>query len=279
MEQSQASVGRICPRGASYYTWQRGDTAQSVASANSTTVQAMQVLNPDVNFTTIPAGTEICLPSQVYTCISGQPYTVSSGDTFTSIAAALGITTFELLERNPGVSPDSLVAGQVLCVPDTTTDPGQVPVIPLPNPGEGPAIPDRPSTPTIPSIPSIPSVPIVPIIPIVPSNPCPTGYTYSSVQSGESYADLLIRHNVSYRAMRAANPGLTPGGLIAGTRYCAPPWGMRQTCSGLTTYTIQPGETLNSIAQNLRTTRGRLLALNPCLLPSDFSSGTVICIP
>ena len=83
--------GRICPRGASYYTWQAGDTAQSVAQRNGTTVQALQVLNPDVNFATLPAGTEICLPSQSYTCISGAPYTVQPGDSFTSIAAALGV--------------------------------------------------------------------------------------------------------------------------------------------------------------------------------------------
>ena len=36
---------------------------------------------------------------------------------------------------------------------------------------------------------------------------------------------------------------------------------------------------INTIAADLRISRGRLLALNPTLLPSDFSSGTVICIP
>jgi LysM repeat protein len=51
--------GRICPRGASYYVWKAGDTAQSVAQASGTTVQALTVLNPDVNFSTLPAGTEI----------------------------------------------------------------------------------------------------------------------------------------------------------------------------------------------------------------------------
>ena len=72
-------------------------------------------------------------------------------------------------------------------------------------------------------------------------------------------------------------PAVT-GYLIAGTAYCAPPSGTRQTCAGLRSYTIQPRETLDTLAVRFRTTRGRLLSLNPTLLPSDFSSGTVICI-
>ncbi|MBQ8200307.1 MAG: LysM peptidoglycan-binding domain-containing protein [Clostridia bacterium] len=264
--------GRICPRGASYYTWQAGDTAQSVAQANGTTVQALQVLNPDVNFATLPAGTEICLPSQSYTCISGRPYTVQAGDTFTSIADSLGITTYELAERNPGVAQDSIVVGQVLCIPFASSGNGSGSV-------DQPAEPDTPNLPT-PSVPSRPGMPSTPPIVIIPTQPaCPAGYTRSTVAAGDTYADLLIRHNVSYRAMRAANPRLSPGFLVAGASYCAPPHGTRETCTGLQPYTILAGETLDTLAADLRTTKGRLLALNPNLLPSDFTQGTIICIP
>ena len=262
--------GRICPRGASYYTWRAGDTAQAVAQRNGTTVQALQVLNPDVNFATLPAGTEICLPSQSYTCISGAPYTVRAGDTFTSIAAAYGIATYELLERNPGVSPDNLMVGQVICVPFASS--GDEPDI------NQPAQPDSPNLPT-PSRPSQPDRPTPPVI-IVPTQPaCPAGYTRTSVAAGETYADLLVKHNVSYRAMRTANPRLSPGYLIAGQTYCAPPHGTRAVCSGTQPYTVLAGETLDTIAADLGVTRGRLLSLNPTLLPSDFTQGAVICIP
>ena len=260
--------GRICPRGASYYVWKAGDTAQSVAQANGTTVQALAVLNPDVNFATLPAGTEICLPSQSYTCISGAPYTVRPGDTFTSIAAALGVTTYELLERNPGVAPDNLMVGQVICVPfaSSDTDPD----------ADQPAQPDSPLLPT-PSLPSRPSTPPIVIVPTQPA--CPAGYTRTAVSAGETYADLLVKHNVSYRAMRTANPRLAPGALIAGQTYCAPPHGTRAVCTGTQAYTVLPGETLSTIAADLGVTRGRLLSLNPNLLPSDFTAGAVICIP
>ena len=266
--------GRICPRGASYYTWQVGDTLRSVAQQAGTTVQAMQLTNPDVDFSTIAIGTEICLPSQSYTCVSGMAYSVRAGETFTSIAEDFGISVYELAERNPGVDQNNLMVGQILCVPFMNGG----------NNGSGnqPAEPSTPSLPT-PSLPSQPNRPTTPPVVIVPSTPsvntCPSGYTRDIVRAGQTYADLLLRHNVSYRAMRSANPRLSPSYMVIGQTYCAPPTGSRQTCQNLKSYTILPGEDLETLAADLRTTKGRLLALNPTLLPSDFSSGTVICIP
>ena len=264
--------GRICPRGASYYTWQAGDTLRSVTQQAGTTVQAMQLINPDVDFSTIAIGTEICLPSQSFTCVSGMAYSVRAGETFTSIAEDFGISTYELAERNPGVDQNNLIVGQVLCVPFMTGN------------GSGGSTnqPTQPSTPNLPtpSLPSQPSTPPVIIVPSTPSaNTCPSGYTRDIVRSGQTYADILLRHNVSYRAMRTANPRLSPGYLVVGQRYCAPPSGTRQVCQNLRTYTVLPGEDLETLAADLRITKGRLLSLNPTLLPTDFTEGTVICIP
>ena len=272
--------GRICPRGASYYTWQAGDTLRSVTQQAGTTVQAMQLINPDVDFSTIAVGTEICLPSQSYTCVSGMAYSVRAGETFTSIAEDFGISVYELAERNPGVDQNNLIVGQVLCVPFMTGSAGG-------NNGSAggsngsanqPAQPSTPILPT-PSLPSQPSTPPVVIVPTPVPSACPTSYTRDVVRSGQTYADLLLRHNVSYRAMRSANPRLSPGYLVVGQSYCAPPAGTRQVCQNLRSYTVLPGEDLEIVAAKLRITKGRLLALNPGLLPSDFSEGAVICIP
>ena len=225
-QQGRRAIGRVCPRGAESYTWQEGDTAERIARTYATTVQALQVINPGVDFATLTAGEEICLPNFIYTCISGQPYVVEDGDTFASIAARLGITTFELAERNPGVSQNNLTVGQMLCVPAKAddADDAQTPAIPLPDDGEYPALPDDSQTPVIP----LPDDGEYPALPDTPTRVCPSGYTLSAVQSGQSYADLLVQHNVSYRAMRSANPQLMPGYLIAGTAYCAPPSGTRR---------------------------------------------------
>ena len=271
--------GRICPRGASYYTWQAGDTLRSVAQQAGTTVQAMQLVNPDVDFSTLPIGTEICLPSQSYTCVSGMAYSVRAGETFTSIAEDFGISVYELAERNPGVDQNRLMVGQVLCVPFMTGGTGSAGG--NNNGMNQPAQPSTPNlpTPSLPSQPMQPSTPPVVIVPTPAPNTCPTGYTRDIVRSGQTYADLLLRHNVSYRAMRSANPRLSPGYLVVGQSYCAPPAGTRQICQNLQIYTILRGEDLEILAAKLRITKGRLLSLNPSLLPTDFTEGTVICVP
>lgn len=264
--------GRICPRGASYYTWQAGDTLRSVAQQAGTTVQAMQLVNPDVDFSTIPVGTDICLPSQSYTCVSGMAYSVRAGETFTSIAEDFGISVYELAERNPGVDQNNLMVGQVICVPFMTGDNGT---------NGSMNQPAQPSTPTLPtpSLPAQPSTPPVVIVPTPVPSACPSGYTRDVVRAGQTYSDLLLRHNVSYRAMRSANPRLSPGYLVVGQSYCAPPANTRQICQNLRSYTVLPGEDLEAIAAKLRITKGRLLSLNPGLLPTDFTEGNVICIP
>ena len=266
--------GRICPRGASYYTWQVGDTLQSVAQQAGTTLQAMQLVNPDVDFSAIAIGTDICLPSQSYTCVSGMAYSVRAGETFTSIAADFGISVYELAERNPGVDQNNLRVGQVICVPFMTGNNGN-------SSNNQPAQPSTPMlpTPSLPSQPTQPSTPPVVIRPTPVPNTCPSGYTQDFVRSGQTYADLLLRHNVSYRAMRSANPRLSPNYLVVGQSYCAPPANTRQVCQNLAYYTILPGEDLEIIAAKLRITKGRLLSLNPGLLPTDFTEGNVICIP
>lgn len=271
MQQNNQSTGRICPRGASYYMWKEGDTLTSVAMRNKTTAAAIEMLNPDLNFAAIPVGTEICMPSRALTCPSGQPYTIRNGDTFFGIARRLGITTAELLSRNPGISAEGLMPGQVICIPAQN---GSSDVL------DGTAQDNNTVTPDTPVLDgTAQDNNTVPPQPVRPVYACPTGYQAQRVQPGQSYADLLVDLNVSYRAMRSANPLLRPGAMVAGTPYCAPPAGTRETCTTGRRYTMEPGENLTSLARKLNTTKGRLLMLNPTLLPTDFSSGTVICIP
>lgn len=258
--------------------WKEGDTLASVALNYQTTASAIEILNPDVNFQTLAAGEEICIPARVQTCQAGQPYVIRQGDTFHTIARRLGVTDRELMARNPGVSAERLVPGQVICIPIQAESDVSSPVLDgtgqdnntvSPTPNGGPVLDGTAQD----------NNTVTPQQPVRPGFVCPVGYQAQRVRRGQTYADLLVDLNVSYRAMRSANPTLRPGYMVAGTAYCAPPAGTRETCSSSRRYTIEPGETLTSLAEKLNTTKGRLLMLNPSLLPTDFSSGTVICIP
>lgn len=111
-------------------------------------------------------------------------------------------------------------------------------------------------------------------------NCCPQGYESGSVRYGESYADILIRYDVSYQSFRQANPRLSPTALVPGQRFCVPPRDTTGGCGdGSTRMVIGEGETLSTLAANLRITVGRLLRLNPTLAPSEFTAGRQICVP
>lgn len=251
------NTGRICPRGASYYEWRAGDTVASVARANGITTQTLRLFNDDVDFAQIAQGDIICIPPRQLSCVSGQLYQVRIGDTYDRIAALFGISTVELRERNPDVSPESLVAGQYLCVPSATSSGGTG--------GTGGGTGGSGGANTCP--PNCAS--------------CASGTTGRTVRSGQTFTDLLIENDVSYSAMRSANPSLQPALLVAGQLYCVPPAGTRRLCQANArgSYIITGNRTLGEIASQFSVTQGQLLQANPMLAPSDFIAGRTICIP
>ena len=185
------------------------------------------------------------------TCAPENRYTVRAGDTFASVAQAYGITPGELTELNPYISPNLLIEGQVICVPAKPEATA---------PAEATALDEAAAA-------------------AVSQDRCPEGWQSLSVERGESYADLLVRGDISYRAMRIANPSLLPGRLRVGEAYCVPPREAQADCLPTSRrYTLAAGEDLAAVAQKFHMTRGRLLRLNPSLAPGEFVEGQVICL-
>lgn len=109
---------------------------------------------------------------------------------------------------------------------------------------------------------------------------CPAGYQQRVVRNSQSFTDLLLENNVSYNAMRAANPTLPTTRIAVGTRYCAPPSGARRQCAyGSRSYVMSQGESIYTLARTLGISAGRLLQANPALAPDDFLPGQEICLP
>lgn len=118
------------------------------------------------------------------------------------------------------------------------------------------------------------------VIPVRPVRRCPSGYGQGVVQNGQTFTDLLLQHNVSYQAMRSANPALPLTRLSPGTRYCIPPSGSRRLCpSGTQSYVMGQYEDLNTLAELFGVSPGLFLTVNTQLAPSDFTAGRVVCVP
>ena len=115
---------------------------------------------------------------------------------------------------------------------------------------------------------------------VYPIRRCPEGYSRGVVQNGQTFTDLLLQHNVSYQAMRAANPSLPVTRLSPGTLYCVPPSGSRRLCpSGSQSYVLGQYENLNTLAELFGVAPGVFLTLNTQLAPGDFTEGRVVCVP
>ena len=90
----------------------------------------------------------------------------------------------------------------------------------------------------------------------------------------------MLSSNVSLRALREYNEDIRLTALRPGDVLCVPPSGDRGLCeNGGPVYRLQEGDTLDEIVARNGTNVEQLLRLNPNLLPSDFVSGQVICLP
>lgn len=117
-------------------------------------------------------------------------------------------------------------------------------------------------------------------IPVGEGRSCPVGSSAYTVQQGQSVVDVMLASNVSMRALREYNEDIRLTALRPGDVLCVPPSGDRGLCeNGGPVYRMQEGDTLEEIAQLNGTNVEQLLRLNPNLLPSDFITGQVICLP
>ena len=109
---------------------------------------------------------------------------------------------------------------------------------------------------------------------------CPLGYTPKVTSGSQTFTDLLLENNVSYRAMQLANPNLPTSRLAPGKPYCAPPANSRRLCPyGARSYVMGVGESLETLVETEGVSPELLLVANPTLAPGDFAPGRVICLP
>lgn len=240
--------------------------------------------------------------------ICGYEYTVRRGDSFYLIAHRLGVPLRDLLEANSTINPARLMVGDVLCIPMEEDDAVQEPAQePTPTPSAPTEEPETPSaeqeetpepaqqTPQVVEVPEeAPSEIILEVEPAdlldhpatEPTTPsgststnetiaCPDGDCYT-VAAGETVTDIQLERDLTLNAIRQANPEVDVTALQGGEVLCLPKTDAPTVSS---TYTLRAEDTLESLALELDVSVGALLRSNPCLAPSGFREGTVICLP
>ncbi|MSU02855.1 LysM peptidoglycan-binding domain-containing protein, partial [Tissierella sp. DSM 105185] len=88
-------------------------------------------LNPGLNPNNLQIGQRICIPEGTTPpkqCPTGSfSYTIKSGDTLYNLAIKYNTTVEAIMKLNPGINPNNLQIGQVICIPQGTTPPRQCP--------------------------------------------------------------------------------------------------------------------------------------------------------
>lgn len=117
-----------CPPATVPHVIQPGDTYYTLAQRYNTTIPALVSANPLVNHNYLMVGQRICIPrQQIYPpCPERNFYQVQQGDTLNAIAQFYNVSLEELIAANPGIDPDYIMVGQIICIP-LATPPVQCP--------------------------------------------------------------------------------------------------------------------------------------------------------
>ncbi|MBE3580654.1 MAG: LysM peptidoglycan-binding domain-containing protein [Thermoanaerobacteraceae bacterium] len=225
---------------------------------------------------------------QIPPCPEGNLYTIRPGDTLFAIAQRFGISVDDLIEANPGIDPNNLQVGQIICIPLAVPPPVCPPgsTIYTIRAGDtffsiarrfGISVEDliRANPGIDPEALLIGQQICVPAAP--PPGVCPRGTFAYTIQAGDTFFRLAQRFGTTVEAIQEANPFVDPLNLQVGQLICIP---TRQRCpAGSFPYVIQPGDTFFLLAQRFNTTVASIQALNPNVDPNNLQIGQVICIP
>lgn len=108
---------------------------------------------------------------------------------------------------------------------------------------------------------------------------CPVKNCYV-VQAGDTLYAISRFYNISLDDLIEANPDIDPDHITPGQVICIPMPPSPASCpTGATSYTVQMGDTIYSIAKRTKMRLSSLLKANPNINPDALLVGQSICIP
>lgn len=186
-------------------------------------------------------------------CPTGtMPYTIKAGDTFYLIARTFGISVDALIAANPGVNPNNLQIGQVICVPTSTPPSSKCPTLRFGSQGAS----------------------VRELQTLLMAN----GFNPGAIDG--IFGSRTQSAVIAFQRSR----GLVQDGIVGvqtwtalGVNCGAPPV---FTCPpGSIIYTIRPGDTFYTLAIRFNTTVAAIERANPGVNPNQLQIGQEICIP
>lgn len=104
---------------------------------------------------------------------------------------------------------------------------------------------------------------------------CPNGTQPYTIMAGDTLYGIAMKFGTTVLNLIFLNPFLQPYNLVVGQVICVP----GTTCPDGTFYTIQPGDTLYTIATKHGVTVDAIINANPSLDPYNLMPGRMICMP
>lgn len=247
------------------YTVKRGDSFYLIAHRLGVPLRDLLEANADINPARLMVGDVLCIPMEEDDAPSPGVQTPAQTPIEPTQEPAQEPAAPEAVQNTPEivrVAPEPTPAPVPETVPETAA---AEPAVPQPTPE--PILEENLDTPA-----SDPSAGVS----AEASSGCADGSRHTVVE-GETAADIQLDAGLSLHTLQSANPTADLDRLTAGQVLCIPDKNV--PCPTVTTYVLQAGETLESVALRLNLSLGALLRANPCLAPADFTEGMCVSVP
>ena len=101
------------------YVIKAGDTLYKLAMEFNTTIDKIIQYNPYMNPNYLIVGEKMYVPTESVhaPCPGGNYHIIRSGDTLYKLAQEYNVSIESIIEANPGINPNMLIIGKVICIP------------------------------------------------------------------------------------------------------------------------------------------------------------------